>query len=325
MTNILQVKNLRKSFALARNEGIFKKTKKMLAVSDISFSCEEGKTYGIVGESGCGKSTTGRCIMGLEKPDSGEIIFDGKNICEISEKERRELSQQIQLVYQDTLSSLNPKMRIGSSIEEPLICAGVNDVALRRKKVLEMLEKIGLDQSHYFRYPHELSGGQIQRVGIARALINDPKLVVCDEPVSALDVSIQSQILNLLKDLQKEMNLTLLFISHDIGVVRYLSHKVGVMYLGTMVEEADAQELFSHPSHPYTKALLDSVSEVGNKDKTIYSIKGEQPVRTPDFVGCPFYSRCDAKKDICKTSECKLSKVSDEHYSACVLNSSWDD
>ena len=260
--HLLEVKHLKKSYPVYDNSGkLFAKKKHMCAVDDMSFFIEKGETYGLVGESGCGKSTTGRTIVGLNHADSGEILYNGKDLCKLSDKEFRPLRKDIQMVFQDTLSALNPRQRIGDSLSETLKIHGMTDNEKRREAVVEILKKVGLSEEHYFRFPHELSGGQVQRLGIAGALIIQPKLIVCDEPVSALDVSIQAQILNMLVELQKELGLSLLFISHDIGVVRFISDRIGVMYLGTLMEETETEELFEHPLHPYTEALFEAVPD----------------------------------------------------------------
>ena len=258
--HLLEVKHLKKSYPVYDNSGkLFAKKKHMCAVDDMSFFIEKGETYGLVGESGCGKSTTGRTIVGLNHADSGEILYNGKDLCKLSDKEFRPLRKDIQMVFQDTLSALNPRQRIGDSLSETLKIHGMTDNEKRREAVVEILKKVGLSEEHYFRFPHELSGGQVQRLGIAGALIIQPKLIVCDEPVSALDVSIQAQILNMLVELQKELGLSLLCISHDLGVVRFISDRIAVIYKGRIVELAEAEELFHHPLHPYTKALLSAV------------------------------------------------------------------
>ena len=260
---LLEVKHLGKRYPIYGPFGkLFGAKHFQQAVADVSFRIREGETYGLVGESGCGKTTTGQSILGMVRPDSGEILYRGVDLLKLDAKARRAYSSEIQLIFQDPLSAMNPRMRIGSILEEPLRIQRRGTPQDRKQKVLEILRKTGLSEEHYFRFPHELSGGQVQRLAIAGALIIEPKLIVCDEPVSALDVSVQAQILNLLRSLQKEMGLSLLFISHDMGVIRYISHRIGVMYLGSKVEEADTDELFERPMHPYTRALLESVPDL---------------------------------------------------------------
>ncbi|HIY21285.1 MAG TPA: ATP-binding cassette domain-containing protein [Candidatus Flavonifractor merdigallinarum] len=292
----------------------------MNAVSGLSLQLFSGETYGLVGESGCGKTTTGRAIVGLNRPDSGEIWYQGKDLAQLSERDFRPLRREIQLVFQDPLSSLNPRQRIGALLEEPLIIQGEGDREERRAKVLSILEKVGLSEEHYFRYPHELSGGQVQRLGIARALIIHPKLIVCDEPVSALDVSIQAQILNMLTALQREMGLTLLFISHDMGVVRYLSDRIGVMYLGALVEESPTDALFERPRHPYTQALFSSIPDLSKRGKSHVSLGGELPVRTDEFQGCVFHTRCPHATERCRREAPALREIEPGHKVACHLS-----
>lgn len=314
---ILEVKNLKKYFPVESKVRVEPKSVK--AVDDVSFDVYRNETLSIVGESGCGKSTTGRCLIGLNKPTSGEVIYNGKNIVGISDKEQRVLCKDLQMIFQDPYSSLNPRMTIGSILEEPLIIHKICKTKEERmQRVLDMLEKVGMRRDHYYRYPHEFSGGQRQRIGIARALILEPKLVVCDEPVSALDVSIQSQVLNLLAEVKKEMNITYVFISHNMSVVRYISDSVGVMYLGHLVELAGTEELYNNPLHPYTQALLSTVPEPDpHVKREQIMLKGDIPSPLNPPSGCIFHNRCPYNEPICQDQMPPLVEIKPGHFVAC--------
>ena len=313
---LVSVKNISKTFAASK--GMFAKKKFVHAVNDVSFDIMPGETFSLVGESGCGKSTTGKLIDHLITPDSGEIWFEGKEISKISQNEMRPLRADIQMVFQDPYGSLNPRMKVQDLIGEPLLIHTKMTAGERLKKVHELLNVVGLSASHGERYPHEFSGGQRQRIGIARALTVNPKLIIADEPVSALDVSIQAQVLNLLQQLQEEYNLTYLFISHDLSVVEMISDRIGVMYLGTIVETADKKELSAHPKHPYTRALLSAVPipDPEKKSKRII-LQGDLPSPSNPPSGCLFHTRCPHCTEKCKAERPQPVEVSPGHIVKC--------
>ncbi|ANB58349.1 hypothetical protein GFC29_3381 [Anoxybacillus sp. B7M1] len=316
---LLQVKDLKKYFPITG--GVFsKKIGEVKAVDDLTFTVYKGETLGIVGESGCGKSTTGRMLLRLIEPTEGSIVFENQEITNLSKQELRKVRRDMQMVFQDPFASLNPRHTVEKILEEPLIVHGIGSKQERKKKVYEMLEVVGLGSYHAKRYPHQFSGGQRQRIGIARALMTRPKLIIADEPVSALDVSIQAQVLNLLEDLQKEFGLTYIFIAHDLGVVRHISDRVGVMYLGRMVELADSDVLYESPKHPYTKALLSAVPIPDPEyQQERQLLTGDLPSPSNPPKGCAFHTRCSACMDICKTTRPTLQEVEKGHYVACHL------
>lgn len=314
--SILKVENLKKSFQIAG--GLFQKKQYVNAVIDVSFEIEEGTTFSLVGESGCGKSTTGRLITRLIAPTNGSIIVDGKEVATAKQSELKQLRQTVQMIFQDPYASLNPRMKVKELIGEPLEIHTKLSKAEREKLVLEMLEVVGLNAEHADRYAHEFSGGQRQRLGIARALITKPKLIIADEPVSALDVSIQSQILNLLKQLQQEYKISYLFISHDLSVVEHISHYIGVMYLGSIVEIGRKETIFNEPKHPYTKALIASVPIADptlRKKKIVLTGDIPNPKNPPS--GCTFHTRCPFASDICKQAIPEMKKINEEQSVAC--------
>ena len=288
------------------------------AVDGVSFAIKRGETLGLVGESGCGKTTTGRTILRLEKATDGEVIFDGKDVLAASGSQLKALRRDMQIVFQDPYASLDPRMTIGESVAEGLTIHGIGSKAERIERVREVLAKVGMHPSHMERFPHEFSGGQRQRIGIARALVMNPKLIVCDEPVSALDVSIQSQVLNLLRNLQQEFGLTYLFIAHNLSVVEHISNRVGVMYLGKMVELADRMELFRRPLHPYTKALISAIpipNPTIRRERIILQGDVPSPINPPK--GCRFHPRCWMARDICREVEPVFEEKAPGHWSAC--------
>jgi len=316
---LLKVDGLKKYFPI-RKGVLNTQTGDVKAVDDVSFEVFEGETLGIVGESGCGKSTTGRLLMRLLEPTEGNIEFAGKMISELSDNEMRKARRDIQMIFQDPYASLNPRHNIGKILEEPLIVHGIGNAKERKQKVLELLEIVGLDEYHIKRYPHQFSGGQRQRIGIARALMTNPRLLIADEPVSALDVSIQAQVLNLLQKLQKDLKLTYIFISHDLGVVRHISNRVGVMYLGKLVELTASEDLYAEPLHPYTQALLSSVpvpDPTFEREQII--ITGDIPSASNPPSGCTFHTRCPFKMEQCSQVVPKMQEVKPGHYVACHL------
>ena len=316
---LLKVSSLKKSFSISN--GMFGKKKSLNAVHDVSFMIPEGKTFSLVGESGCGKSTTGRLISRLIDPSNGEIWIDGEEISTRKEGQLKAIRKKVQMIFQDPYASLNPRMKVRDIVGEPLVIHTKLSKSERNKLVSEMLEVVGLSEYHADRYAHEFSGGQRQRIGIARALIMKPKLIIADEPVSALDVSIQSQILNLLKDLQQEYHLTYLFISHDLSVVEHISDHIGVMYLGTIVETGPKEVIFSNPQHPYTKALLSSIPIPDPKlRRERIILQGDLPSPVNPPTGCRFHTRCPIATDICKVTEPPVVQcTSSEHFAACHL------
>ena len=310
---ILEVKNLKK---------YFKTPKGMLhAVDDVNFTIEEGKTLGVVGESGCGKSTTGRAILRLHEPTSGEVIFNGENILTKNKDEMRLLRRQMQLIFQDPYASLDPRNTVSEIIGEPLkLQKIIPDKAKRLEKVYELMETVGLAERLVNTYPHELDGGRRQRIGIARALAMEPKFIVCDEPVSALDVSIQAQILNLMQDLQEKMGLTYMFITHDLSVVHHFADDIAVMYLGQLIEKAPSGMLFDKPTHPYTQALLSAIPVPSlNKKRERILLKGEITSPINPKPGCRFAARCPYATDRCRSEEPKLKEIEPNHFVACHL------
>ena len=320
--NLIEVKDLKMHFPVTEGIIIPKVVARVKAVDGITFSIRKGETLGLVGESGCGKTTTGRCILQLEKPTAGQILYNGVNLNGLNSKQLTPYRQKIQVIFQDPYSSLNPRMKIGDILSEPMRVHNIIPDRLGRdNRVLELLNVVGLSPRYADRYPHEMSGGQRQRVGIARALAMNPEFIVCDEAVSALDVSIQAQVINLLEDLRDEFGLTYLFIAHDLSVVRHLCHRVAVMYLGKMVELADCDELFDNPMHPYTRALLNAVPI---PDPTIEArrqhkiIKGESPSPINPPSGCGFHPRCELAVDGCSKGIPEFKELRPGHWVACT-------
>ncbi len=316
---LISVKNLIKYFPIRK--GVFKRTVGWVkAVDNISFDIYNGETLGLVGESGCGKSTTALTMLRLEEPTSGEIIFKGKNIAKINKKEMRSYRKDLQIIFQDPYSSLNPRMRIKNIIAEGIVTHKLYNSKTRLEKVRELLEKVGIPANCMERFPHEFSGGQRQRIGIARALALNPQIVVCDEPVSALDVSIRSQIINLFKELQQEFKLTYLFIAHDLSVIKYISDRVAVMYLGKIVEVASKKVFFDNTLHPYAQALVSAVP-VPNPDykRKRILLEGDVPSPADPPVGCHFHPRCPKVMKICSQVDPEMKEVEENHFVACHL------
>jgi oligopeptide/dipeptide ABC transporter ATP-binding protein len=317
--NLLEVKNLKKYFP-AKRKKIGEKKRYVKAVDGVSFAIKEGETLGLVGESGCGKSTTGQALIRLIEPTSGEIIFDGKNITQGRRILKDLVRKEMQIIFQDPYSTLNPRKKIGWTLREPLVINKIGTLKEQNKKIDEMLDVVGFDASYKKRYPHELSGGQRQRIGIARALMLNPQFIVADEPVSALDVSVQSQVLNLMKDLQTKFDLTYLFISHDLNVVEYLSDRVAVMYLGKIIEIADVEEIYRKPLHPYTQSLLSSIpSTKVEDDKERIILEGDVPSPLNPPSGCSFHPRCPKAMDICSKEAPIFKEYIDGHKVSCHL------
>ena len=321
---LLEVKNLVKYFPV--KGGFFGgELERVHASDDVSFHVEAGETLGVVGESGCGKSTTGRCLLRLIEPSSGEIWFEGRDITKLEGRELRALRRDLQIIFQDPFASLNPRMTVGAIIGEALtIHKLARTAAEKQKRVMELMELVGLKPEHYHRFPHEFSGGQRQRIGIARALAVEPKLIVCDEPVSALDVSIQAQVVNLLEDLQDKLGLTYVFIAHDLSVVEHISDRVAVMYLGRIVEIAPSKELYRNPQHPYTEALMSAIPVPDpNLKRERKNLEGEVPNPINPPSGCHFHPRCPIKKlPLCATERPELKAIGENgHQVACHLRS----
>ena len=316
---LTEVKGLRKYFDITG--GVFsKKVGEVKAVDDVSFTVNQGEVLGIVGESGCGKSTTGKSLLRLIEPTAGQVLFNGQDITAMSSEDMRKMRRDMQIIFQDPYASLNPRHKIEKILSEPLIVHGIGDRSERKRIVKEILEIVGLPGEHAVKYPHQFSGGQRQRIGIARALIVNPKLVICDEPVSALDVSIQSQILNLMEDLKEKFGLTYVFIAHDLSVVKHISDRIGVMYLGRMVELTSNEQLYESPLHPYTRSLLSAVPDPDpDRKKERIILKGDVPSPSNPPSGCAFHTRCPDCMDICKEIRPTFHEVKVNHFVACHL------
>jgi len=315
---LLQVKDLKKYYRVTSGL-ISRSSGEIRAVDGVSLSINKGEVLGLVGESGCGKSTLGKTILRLEEPTAGEISFNGIDVVGLNKRDLGELRGKMQIVFQDPDSSLDPRMTVGGSIEEALIVHGINDAAELEERVARLLEKVGLEAGFYERYPHEFSGGQKQRIGIARALAMNPQLIIADEPVSALDVSVQAQILNLMMDIRDKDGLAYMFVSHDLSVVRYLSDRVAVMYLGKIVEMAEKEEFFRNPLHPYTEALLSAIASLRPAGRKKILLTGDVPSPLNPPAGCHFHTRCHRVMPVCSQVEPELIQTAPGHYVSCHL------
>ena len=319
VANLLEARGLVKHFPVEGSDDVLR------AVDGVSFAIRRGETLGLVGESGCGKSTVGRCILRLYEPTAGRVFFEDREITHLPHDEMRRVRREMQIIFQDPYSSLDPRLSILSIVSEPLKIHGIGNKSERRDRVADLLKKVGLDPAYTTRYPHEFSGGQRQRIGIARALALNPKLIVCDEPVSALDVSVQAQVVNLLQDLQSEFGLTYLFISHGLAVVEHISNRVAVMYLGKIVEIADAAELYANPLHPYTKALLSAIPIPDPKQKRERIVlTGDVPTPINPPSGCRFRTRCPWAIDDCAMIVPELREITPGHTAACIRVEGYD-
>ncbi len=318
---LIEVKNLKKYFQV-KNEFLSKEKKFVKAVDDVSFYIKKGETFGLVGESGCGKSTLGRTITRLYDATEGDIFFEGTNIAKLPKKEMKNFYSKIQTIFQDPYSSLNPNMTVRELINEPLsLHTNLNKIEINNK-IKELLEMVGLSEADMDKYPYEFSGGQRQRIGIARAISTEPDFILCDEPISALDVSIQAQVVNMLEDLQKELGLTYLFVAHDLSMVKHISDRIGVMYLGKIVEISESNELYKKPLHPYTKGLLSSIpisDPKQAKNTEMKLIKGDVPSPIDIPNGCRFHTRCPYAMDVCKSVEPEMKEVEKNHFVSCHL------